>query len=162
MNNDIYLTFDALTLSGIDILSKVNVILATELTALSLRDIDNIKQSASDKAELLNKFSSNIQQRKQLLETNNFESSAQSIQDFFTSNENTTDSQQHQTHWQQLEETLQNVIEANSVNEQVLTRNQKNLDTILSILQGQQANNILYNAKGSKGDYAGQSRIGKA
>lgn len=154
--------FDALTLSGIAILSNVSKVLITELKALTQRDLEQIKQCAADKSKLLNDFSENIQQRTLLLQTHNLEPTPDCINTFLNSCESTTDTQQYQANWDKLETTLQSVINDNTVNEQVLSRNQKNLDSILSILQGQQANNILYTAKGNKGDYAGQSRIGKA
>ncbi|NQZ33902.1 MAG: flagellar protein FlgN [Oceanospirillaceae bacterium] len=162
MNRDNLQKFDTLTLSGIQILSDVSEVLKAELTALTHRDLEQIKKCATDKSKLLSDFSENIRQRTHLLQINNFEATAASISAFINSSDNSSEILVFQTNWKNLETSLQTVINANSVNEQVLSRNQKNLDTILSILQGQQANNILYTAKGNKGDYAGQSRIGKA
>jgi flagella synthesis protein FlgN len=162
MNNDTHLSFDALTTEGINILKNVDDILKSELSALTQRDIDQIKKCAASKAALLSDFSDNTLHRTTLLEKNNFHSTPESIQDFFNACADQNVQTQLKDNWNALEKTLLLVIDANAVNEQVLKRNQKNLDSILSILQGQQANNILYNAKGSKGDYAGQSRIGKA
>ncbi len=162
MNNDSHLSFDALTTEGINILKNVDAILKSELIALTQRDIDQIKECAASKTALLTDFSENTVFRSTLLEKNNYHSTPQSIQDFFDTCLDPSVQKKLKDNWSALENILLLVINANAVNEQVLKRNQKNLGSILSILQGQQANNILYNAKGSKGDYAGQSRIGKA
>jgi len=162
MNNDTHLSFDALTTEGINILKNVEDILKSELIALTQRDIDQIKECAADKTALLSDFSDNTLLRTTLLEKSNYHSTPESILEFFNACTNLSAQKQLKDNWNALEQILLQVIDANAVNEQVLKRNQKNLDSILSILQGQQANNILYTAKGSKGDYAGQSRIGKA
>jgi len=162
MNKDIFLSFDALTIEGINTLKSVEEILKNELTALTQRDLEQIKDCASSKLTLLGNFSENTLLRSKLLEQNNYQSTADSIQDFFSACSDALVQKTCQDNWKALEAILLAIIDANAINEQVLKRNQKNLGSILSILQGQQANNILYNAKGSKGDYAGQSRIGKA
>jgi len=162
MNSESYLKFDAFTSTGIEILEKLQNSLQSELVALSERNLEQIKQYAVDKSQILVEFSNNTQQRSQLLESLNFSSNEKDIQLFFASCPDPSAKKTCIANWQTLAQTLKVVIDSNNVNEQVLKRNQYNIDTILSILQGKQANNVLYDAKGDKGDYSGQSRIGKA
>ncbi len=162
MNKENHLAFDALTKQGIDTLKKLNATLQDELSSLTNRDIDQIKICSSQKSQILTDFSENTFQRIQILKNCGFESDKQSVSDFLSQCDDASLKTLCIENWKILEETLQATLDANNVNEQVLKRNQKNIDTILSILQGKQANNILYDAKGDKGDYAGQSRIGKA
>lgn len=162
MNNDKFAAFDTLTLKGIQLLRALNDILALELVALTNRELENIVEFAKQKSQLLADFAENTNLRVSLLETLSLSSNKSSIAAFLESCSSENLKNTYLSNWKVLEEALQTTIESNSVNEQVLKRNQKNIDTILTILQGKQANNILYDAKGDKGDYAGQSRIGKA
>lgn len=162
MNKENHLAFDALTIEGIELLKSLNNILQAELTALTNREIEQINLCTNQKSQSLTEFSENTLKRINILKQAGFKSDKQSVTIFFDSCEDTAQKQQMINNWTILEETLQATVDANNVNEQVLKRNQKNIDTILSILQGKQANNILYDAKGDKGDYAGQSRLGKA
>ena len=162
MNNEKYTAFDTLTLKGIELLRALNNILGLELVALTERELQNIVEFAKQKSQLLADFSENINLRDSLLEALSLSSNKPSIIAFLESCPNQKLKNTYLSNWIILEETLKSTIDSNAVNEQVLKRNQKNIDTILTILQGKQANNILYDAKGDKGDYAGQSRIGKA
>jgi flagellar biosynthesis/type III secretory pathway chaperone len=162
MNKENHLAFDALTNQGIDVLKKLNATLQNELTSLTSRDLDEIKLCSNQKNQILTEFSENTLQRIQILKASGFESDKESVSEFFSLCEDPSLKTLCVENWTILEETLQATLDANNVNEQVLKRNQKNIDTVLSILQGKRANNILYDAKGDKGDYAGQSRIGKA
>ncbi|EPJ50021.1 MAG: hypothetical protein OFPI_21310 [Osedax symbiont Rs2] len=162
MSNQSHLKFDALTTTGIEILEKLQTSLQSELAALSERNLDLIKQFAVEKSQILVDFSNNTQQRSQLLESLKFSSNEKDIQLFFSSCADPSTKKTCIDNWHTLAQNLKVVIDSNNVNEQVLKRNQYNIDTILSILQGKQANNVLYDAKGDKGDYSGQSRIGKA
>jgi flagellar biosynthesis/type III secretory pathway chaperone len=162
MNNEKFAAFDTLTLKGIEILRTLNDSLALELVALTNRELENIVEFAKQKSQLLADFSENTHLRVSLLEALSLDSNKSSITAFLESCPDEMLKNTYLSNWITLEQTLQSTIDSNSVNEQVLKRNQKNIDTILTILQGKQANNILYDAKGDKGDYAGQSRIGKA
>jgi len=162
MSSESYLKFDAFTNTGIEILERLQNSLQSELVALSERNLEQIKQYAVDKSQILVEFSNNTQQRSQLLESLKFSSNEKDIQLFFASCPDPSAKKTCIANWQTLAKALNVVIDSNNVNEQVLKRNQYNIDTILSILQGKQANNVLYDAKGDKGDYSGQSRIGKA
>lgn len=158
--NSSYSQFDALTLEGILHLENILDLLSNELQALTERDLDEIKRFTQLKHEVLNKFTANLESRQNHLHAVGIGFDKASITLFLADSPN--NAKQYSQNWLKLETLLSDVIAANSVNEQVLKRNQKNIDTILSILQGQKASNILYDAKGDKGDYAGQSRIGKA
>ncbi|EPJ44622.1 MAG: hypothetical protein OFPII_33340 [Osedax symbiont Rs1] len=162
MSIEAYQSFDALTLTGIELLNKINSVIKEELVALTQRNLETIKLCATDKNLLLTEFSEHIQNRQALLKSIDYQSDKQSIKFFLNSCPAAKAKLVYQENWKKLEHALSSVIDANSINEQVLKRNQKNLDKILSILQGKQAHNILYDAKGDKGDYSGQSRIGKA
>jgi flagellar biosynthesis/type III secretory pathway chaperone len=162
MTLELHSSFDTLTLAGIEQLKTLHDILADELTALTDRDLVKIKACAIIKVQVLTNFSENSQHRTALLKSQNCSSDKAGISFFFAKCADSKAKSVYLQHWTQLEETLCAAIDANNINEQVLKRNQKNLDTILAILQGQQTHNVLYDAKGDKGDYTGQSRIGKA
>ena len=162
MNTDNHLAFDALSKLGIELLTTLNATLLSELTALTDRDLEQITLCSNQKNQTLTEFSENTSQRINVLKNSGFQSDKESVSAFFNSCEDSSLQTLCLENWKILEETLQATLDANNVNEQVLKRNQKNIDTILSILQGKTANNILYTAKGDKGDYAGQSRLGKA
>ena len=162
MNTAHYTEFNALTLKGIDLLSLILPLLAEEKTALTERDLDKITLLANQKSHILADFSTNIKTRIELLQRFNLETNKENIALFLDSCPDNTISNTCKSNWDKLEKSLCIVIDANTVNEQIAKKNQKNIDTILSILQGQKPNNMLYDAKGDKGDYSGQSRIGKA
>lgn len=162
MNTDNHLAFDALTMSGIELLKRLNTVLESELTALTDRELEQINLCTNQKSQILAEFSENTTQRNTILNSSGYSANKASVSDFFESCTSHSFKEKLTSNWHDLEAALQACVEANSVNEQVLKRNQKNIGAILSILQGKQAKNILYDAKGDKGDYAGQSRLGKA
>lgn len=162
MNTDPFLAFDALTVEGISVLKELQEILEKELTALSERKIDPLADFNTQKQTLLIAFEKNISTRNELLKTLSYDSSKEGVTMFLASCEIIRLKQQATDNWASLENQLKLTMVANSTNEQVLSRNQKNISEVLSILQGKNAKNVLYTAKGNKGDYSGQSRLGKA
>ena len=162
MNTEKHTAFDTLTLKGIDLLNDLKDTLRLELIALTTRELEGIIELSKRKNNILIEFSENTFQRSTLLQTLNLASNKENISVFFGDCGNLVAKNKYLANWTILEDTLRLTIDANTINEQVLKKSQKNIDTILNILQGKQADNILYDAKGDKGDYAGQSRIGKA
>jgi flagellar biosynthesis/type III secretory pathway chaperone len=162
MSQNIYSEFNALSLEGIRLLNILLKYLEDELQALSARDLEKIKLSSFKKTQILSEFSSNTELRNKLLKSKKLEPSKDSIITFFASCADKPLLGECQSNWNELEVTLKDVIKANTVNEQVVKKNKNNVTTILSILQGKTKNNMLYDAKGDKGDYSGQSRLGKA
>lgn len=162
MNTEKHTAFDTLTLKGIDLLNGLKDTLRLELIALTTRELEGIIELSKRKNNILIEFSENTFQRSTPLETLNLASNKENISVFFSDCGNLVAKNKYLANWTILEDTLRLTIDANTINEQVLKKSQKNIDTILNILQGKQADNILYDAKGDKGDYAGQSRIGKA
>lgn len=162
MNIEQQTAFDTLTLKGIALLIALKDTLRLELIALTARELAEIIELSKRKNNILIEFSENTFQRSTLLQSLNLASNKENIGVFFSRCQNLAAKNKYLANWATLEDTLRLTIDANAINEQVLKKSQKNIDTILSILQGKQANNILYDAKGDKGDYAGQSRIGKA
>lgn len=162
MSQTIHSEFNALSIEGIRLLNILLKYLADELNALSERDIEKIKLSTFKKTQILSEFSSNTELRNKLLKSKDLEPSKESIIAFFASCTDQRLLSECQSNWNELEITLKDVIKANTVNEQVVKKNKSNITSILSILQGKTKNNMLYDAKGDKGDYSGQSRLGKA
>ncbi|MEM5530509.1 flagellar protein FlgN [Gammaproteobacteria bacterium AS21] len=162
MSQTIHSEFNALSIEGIRLLNILLKYLADELNALSERDIEKIKLSTFKKTQILSEFSSNTELRNKLLKSKDLEPSKESIIAFFASCTDQPLLSECQNNWNELEITLKDVIKANTVNEQVVKKNKSNITSILSILQGKTKNNMLYDAKGDKGDYSGQSRLGKA
>jgi flagellar biosynthesis/type III secretory pathway chaperone len=162
MSQTIHSEFNALSIEGIRLLNILLKYLADELNALSERDIEKIKLSTFKKTQILSEFSSNTELRNKLLKSKGLEPSKESIIAFFASCTDQPLLSECQNNWNELEITLKDVIKANTVNEQVVKKNKSNITSILSILQGKTKNNMLYDAKGDKGDYSGQSRLGKA
>jgi len=162
MSKNIYSEFNALSLEGIRLLNILLKHLEDELKALSERDLEKIKLSTFKKTQILTEFSSNTELRNTLLNSKKLQPNKENITTFITSCPDKTLADECKSNWDALETILNNVIKANTVNEHVVKKNKNSVSTILDILQGKTKNNMLYNAKGDKGDYSGQSRLGKA
>jgi len=162
MSNNIHSEFNALSLEGIRLLNILLKHLEDELKALSERDLEKIKLSTFKKTQILSEFASNTELRNELLNSKKLQPNKENIITFIANCQDKTLADECKGNWDDLETTLNNVIKANTVNEHVVKKNKNNVSTILSILQGKNKNNMLYNAKGDKGDYSGQSRLGKA
>ena len=109
--------------------------------------------------QMLENINQHNKAREQVLATAGLSNDKAGVQQFIASH---PEPDQLKSIWSQLESSLNNIAEANKRNEQTLMRSQRNLTHLLSILQGQSKRNQLYTANGGKGNYAAQSRIGKA
>lgn len=153
---------DALAYEGITILSGLKTLLDQELDALKSREIDLIRSINLDKQQLLSQFDLNNHSRAELLTKSNLPVSKEGLDALIAQTQNKALVTQFKNHWNDLENILKETMDANQRNEQVLMRNSQNLDKLLSVLRGQKPSNSLYTAKGAKGNYTGQSHIGKA
>jgi flagellar biosynthesis/type III secretory pathway chaperone len=153
---------NALAYEGITILNSLKKLLDEELDALKARDIDTIQKLNNQKKEVLIQFDQNNQARAEHLVTAGFVVSKEGLASLLAQTPNQTIVTQFRTHWSTLETTLKSTMDANLRNEQVLMRNSQNVNKLLSILRGQKPTNSLYTAKGAKGNYTGQSHLGKA
>ncbi len=64
--------------------------------------------------------------------------------------------------WNSLDETLAEVQRLSQINQQVVRRGQRQIDDLVSILQGKGRTNKIYNQQGASGHVNPQSTIGKA
>ena len=152
----------ALTNEGISVLSDLNISLDKELEALKVRDIETTLEINQKKQQLLNLFNQNNLQRSEALSIAGLSNDKAGLDSLLDSNTDLQLASLFQTAWNQLESTLKTCMDANVRNEQVLLRNRQNIEQFLSVLRGKKSSNTLYNAQGSKGDFSGQSHIGKA
>lgn len=153
---------DALAYEGITILSRLNVLLDQELEALKSREVDLIRSINLEKQTILSQFDQNNHSRAEHLINAGLPVSKTGLDSLIAHTQNKALIKQFQSHWADLESILKATMDANQRNEQVLMRNSQNIDKLLSVLRGQKTSNSLYTAKGAKGNYTGQSHIGKA
>lgn len=148
--------FETLIQEGVQLLESLHTLLDSELFALESRDMQQIQALNNNKQELLLQFDRNNQHRAIWLKENGYDNNKTAINALLES------TQQLNEQWHTLESALHNTAQANQRNEQVLTRHLQQVNQLLGLLRGQQPSNTLYTASGGKGDYSGQSRLGKA
>lgn len=153
---------NALTSEGIALLDNLYQLLEKELLALKARDIDLIIELNQQKQNVLVAFDQNNRSRAETLLNAQASVDKAGIEFLLEQSDDLLFNQLFRENWNSLEITLQKTMNANQRNEQVLTRSRQSLEQFINVLRGQKPANTLYNAKGTKGDYSGQSRIGKA
>jgi len=153
---------NALTSEGIALLDNLYQLLEKELLALKARDIDLIIELNQQKQSVLVAFDQNNRSRAETLLNAQASVDKAGIEFLLEQSDDLRFNQLFRENWNSLEITLQKTMNANQRNEQVLTRSRQSLEQFINVLRGQKPANTLYNAKGTKGDYSGQSRIGKA
>lgn len=152
---------NALTRQGIGFLTTLNQLLDAEFSALQERDIEQLQALVQQKTEALQQLEANNQQRNQLFVNAGISPNKDGLQQF-TQQLPAAHADQFRELWSELEQILKTVNEKNQRNELVITRNNRNLEQLLSILRGQNQKNTLYNQSGDKGNYSAQNRLGKA
>ncbi|WP_293264046.1 flagella synthesis protein FlgN [Neptunomonas sp.] len=155
-------SIDVLANEGIAILSGLEDFLNQELIVLKSRDIDAIRSINLEKQNILHQFDLNNQARAELLIAADLPVSKAGLSSLLSQSSNQALKAQFNDHWNELESTLKKTMDANQRNEQVVMRTSQSLDKLLTVLRGQKPTNSLYTAKGAKGNYTGQSHIGKA
>ncbi len=153
---------NTLTSEGIALLDNLYQLLEKELLALKARDIDLIIELNQQKQSVLVAFDQNNRSRAETLQSAEASVDKAGIEFLLEQSDDLRFNQLFRENWNSLEITLQKTMNANQRNEQVLTRSRQSLEQFINVLRGQKPANTLYNAKGTKGDYSGQSRIGKA
>lgn len=155
-------TLNALCHEGIVALEHLLALLNEELTALQNRDIEAITNLNVRKQDALGAIEKNNASRSQVLINAQTTPDKPGLNTLISTFSPCPELDTFHDTWPKLEAALQHVMEANKRNEQVLTRNRLYLDQLLATLRGQQPKNTLYTAKGNKGNYTSQSRLGKA
>ena len=155
-------SIDALASEGITILSGLENLLNQELDVLKTREMDAIRNINAEKQTLLRQFDQNNQARAELLIAAGLPVSKDGLSSLLSQSQNQALTRQFNTHWGDLEAILKKTMDANQRNEQIVMRSSQSLDKLLAVLRGQKPSNSLYTAKGAKGNYTGQSHIGKA
>lgn len=158
---DISIQLGALIDQGTALLSQLQILLDTELTALETRDLEQLKQSNQQKQECLLGLDRNIRERNDLLTKLQVETNRDAVIVFIRTLPAPASALLEQA-WQRLEQSLEQVRVLNQRNEQTLVRSKQNTDQLLALLQGHAQGNSIYDQKGDKGRYEGQRRLGKA
>jgi len=158
---DISIQLGALIDQGVVLLSQLQKLLDTELSALETRDLEQLKQSNQLKQECLLGLDRNIRERNALLTQLQVETSRDAVVAFIRTLPAPASELLEQA-WQRLEQSLEQVRMLNQRNEQTLLRSKQNTDQLLALLQGHAQGNSIYDQKGDKGRYEGQRSLGKA
>lgn len=158
---NLYDSFSTLTRQGCLLFVDLQKTLEQEQSALQQRDLDALKQNTHTKHQLLVDIEANIRERNSVLVQAGFTPSEKGFDEFVNILPQIK-REALMTDWHQLQKLLMDVRTASKRNEQILVRSKQNVDQLLSLLQGQQSSNVLYDTGGSKGNYAAQRRIGKA
>ena len=159
--NDLFDSFSTLIRQGCLLFDDLQKTLEQEQLVLQQRDLEALKLNTQTKHELLLNIEVNIRERNSVLVQAGFAPSESGF-DEFTQMMPETKREALLTDWHQLQNLLMDVRTASKRNEQILVRSKQNVDQLLSLLQGHQSSNVLYDTDGSKGNYTAQRRIGKA
>ena len=152
----------ALIDQGVQLLTRLQTLLDTELAALESRNVEQLQQNNQLKQECLQALEYNIRDRNARLARLGVETSRQAVIDFIHTLPSSASASLKQR-WQQLETSLDQVRALNLRNEQTLLRSKQNTDQLLALLRGHvRDNTTIYDQKGDKGRYEGQRSLGKA
>lgn|SRR5690554_624703 len=158
---DISIQLGALIDQGVALLSQLQQLLDTELSALESRNLELLKQNNQQKQECLLGLDRNIRERNTLLAQHQVDTKRDAVVAFIDSLPAPASDLLQQA-WQRLEQSLEQVRLLNQRNEQTLLRSKQNTDQLLALLQGHAQGNTIYDQKGDKGRYEGQRSLGKA
>lgn len=147
---------------GVQLLTRLQTLLDTELAALESRNVEQLQQNNQLKQECLQELERNIRERNDRLTRLGVETSRQAVLDFIHALPS-PDSTSLAQRWQHLETSLEQVRALNRRNEQTLLRSKQNTDQLLALLRGHvRDNTTVYDQKGDRGRYEGQRSLGKA
>ena len=146
---------------GIELLSQLEKLLNTELTALESRDLEQLKQSNQQKHECLLALDKNIRERNTLLAQSKIETNSDAVLQHIRQLPTPANTLLEKA-WRRLEQALDQIRALNQRNELTLLRSKQNTDQLLAILQGHAQGNTVYDQKGDEGRYEGQRSLGKA
>lgn len=158
---ELYESFIHLTRQGGELLDELLTTLELEQQSIQQRDLSALENNTLCKQQLLLNIESNINDRNSVITQAGFSPSEEGLKQFMQQMPESSKATLSM-HWDRLSERLFTVRAANTRNEQILVRSKQNVDQLLSILQGHQSKNILYDPAGGKGNYAAQRSIGKA
>lgn len=159
--NTFFDSFSTLTRQGCLLFIDLQNTLEQEQLVLQQRDLEALKQNTHTKHQLLLNIEANIRERNSVLVQAGFAPSESGFKEFIQLMQEAKRNELMED-WNQLQKLLMDVRTASKRNEQILVRSKQNVDQLLSLLQGHQSSNVLYDTGGSKGNYAAQRRIGKA
>lgn len=152
---------NTLNQQGIGVIGELKNLLNLEFDALSKRDIEQIQTIIQQKTEVLKQLETNSQERNNLFAQLQIPANKQGLEQFAAQLPDVAQAS-FELHWLPLEALLKEVNELNKRNEAIVTRSNKNLDHLMSIIRGQNQKSMLYNNAGNKGNYTAQQRLGKA
>lgn len=159
--NELYHSFSTLTRQGCLLFDDLQKTLEQEQLVLQQRDLESLKQTTHNKHQLLVNIENNTRERNSVLTQAGFTPSETGFEEFVQQMPEAL-RQPLMDDWHYLQKILIEVRAASRRNEQILIRSKQNVDQLLSLLQGHQSSNVLYDPGGGKGNYAAQRRIGKA
>lgn len=153
--------FFALVRQGILLFETLQQQLDAEKSAIESRDLDQLTALTELKQTQLLQIEQNISERNDTLTQMGITPSETGVETLL---DRLADKPAAllRVEWQKLTDALQVVREANLRNEQIVNRSKRNLDQLITLLQGQSGKGVIYDNRGEKGNYSPQSRIGKA
>jgi flagellar biosynthesis/type III secretory pathway chaperone len=158
---DISIQLGTLIDQGIALLSQLQQLLDTELSALETRNLELLELNNRQKQECLLGLDRNIRERNALLAQHQVDAKRDAVVAFIDSLPAPASDLLQQA-WQRLEQSLEQVRLLNQRNEQTLLRSKQNTDQLLALLRGHAHGNTIYDQKGDKGRYEAQRSLGKA
>jgi len=154
-------SFTRLAQQSSGLLDELGACLEAELQALQQHDLEALRLATGTKQQRLEQFSGLNHERQTLLTGLGIAANADAVQGWLNGLPAPA-RDPAATAWQQLQQALTEISRLNLRNEQVILRNSRNTDQLLSLLRGQSPQQSLYNAAGTKGPAAAQNRLGKA
>ncbi len=132
-----------------------------ERAAIESHSVEQLQDTVKEKQALLVQIAGNIDARNQLLNAQGHNADEQGFNAWLAGLP-AEESRAIENAWAKLAAQLQESAELNARNEKIVRRSQKNMEQLLSILQGHTARTTLYNQTGSSGNYSAQNTLGKA
>lgn len=161
MNESAIAQFIQLTQESHPLFEQLLLQLEREREALEQRDIEALQQSTEAKHQQLLAIENNIRARNEVLTLAGFSPSSEGLEALMSS-ATAAQRSEFDSLWEDLRQRIKSAQDATARNEQILTRSKQSVDQLMALLQGQRKSNVLYDPAGGTGNYAPQSRIGKA
>lgn len=143
------------------LLDQIKELFVVHKNAMSTRDVDQLEDNNSELADhlllLRDQFATRIELQMKLCPELNEENWKAYLKTLPTDDQNKLESA-----WQELDSRLAEVQELSQVNQQIVRRGQRQIDDLVSILQGKGRTSKVYNERGASGHLNTQSTLGKA
>lgn len=152
--------FHQLLTEGSDLIATLCRLCEEEKSAIEQQSATRLQVLVDEKENVLEALAANTRARNRYLEEAGLSADAQGMATFLDQAPETGRRALNEA-WQTLVSRLEEVSRLNSRNEQIVQRNQKHLQQLLSLLQGQSERTRLYDPSGLK-NYQARGSLGKA